>query len=180
MGVELVHLAEWGRLVAHRARLNGGVGAGGELEGDQRRVLAALVGATVGSVGALDMVNFGAIDTVPERFADRRLHVHNPHVTLMRTTVDENRQIGEFIAAKLNACPGPVRFLLPEGGVSLIDAPGQPFHDPEADEALFAAIEANVEQTDDRTVARVAANINDEDFVLAALTAFGEVMGEAG
>ena len=106
----------------------------------------------VGSVGAVDMVNFGALDTVPAEFADRTLHVHNPQVTLMRTTPAENVQIGEFIAAKLNACNGPVRFLLPEGGVSLIDAPGQPFHDPEADEALFAAIESNVEETADRTV----------------------------
>ena len=95
----------------------------------------------------------------------------------MRTTPEENTAIGEFIAAKLNACEGPVRFLLPEGGVSLIDAPGQPFHDPVADDALFAAIESNVVQTDDRVVRRVAANINDEDFVQAVLVAFDEVMG---
>ncbi|MGI9645427.1 MAG: Tm-1-like ATP-binding domain-containing protein [Ilumatobacteraceae bacterium] len=134
----------------------------------------------VGSVGAVDMVNFGGLDTVPAEFADRNLHVHNPQVTLMRTTPEENVLIGEFIAAKLNACDGPVRFLLPEGGVSLIDAPGQPFHDPEADEALFAAIEANVEQTADRTVSRVAANINDDDFADAVLAAFDDVMGGAG
>jgi uncharacterized protein (UPF0261 family) len=131
----------------------------------------------VGSVGAVDMVNFGALETVPKEFADRNLHVHNPQVTLMRTTPEENTAIGEFIAAKLNACEGPVRFLLPEGGVSLIDAPGQPFHDPVADDALFAAIESNVVQTDDRVVRRVAANINDEDFVQAVLVAFDEVMG---
>jgi uncharacterized protein (UPF0261 family) len=130
----------------------------------------------VGSVGALDMVNFGPPDTVPTRFAKRNLHVHNPQVTLMRTTAKENAAIGEFIAAKLNACEGPVRFLLPEGGVSMIDAPGQTFHDPEADEALFSAIEASVVQTDDRTVTRVAANINDEAFVTAALSAFDDVM----
>jgi uncharacterized protein (UPF0261 family) len=130
----------------------------------------------VGSVGALDMVNFGAPDTVPARFADRNLYVHNPQVTLMRTTPSENQAIGEFIAAKLNACDGPVRFLLPEGGVSMIDAPGQPFYDPEADEALFSAIEANVVQTDDRIVSRVAANINDEVFVAAMLSAFDDVM----
>lgn len=130
----------------------------------------------VGSVGALDMVNFGPPDTVPAHFAGRNLHVHNPQVTLMRTTPNENRAIGEFIAAKLNACNGPVRFLLPEGGVSMVDAPGQPFYDPEADEALFSAIEANVIQTDDRIVSRVAANINDEMFVAAALSAFDDVM----
>ena len=130
----------------------------------------------VGSVGALDMVNFGSPDTVPTRFSDRNLYVHNPQVTLMRTTASENKEIGEFIAAKLNNCKGPVRFLLPEGGVSMIDAPDQPFYDPEADEALFAAIEANVVQTDDRVVTRVAANINDEAFVIAALAAFDDVM----
>ncbi|MGA9278661.1 MAG: Tm-1-like ATP-binding domain-containing protein, partial [Ilumatobacter sp.] len=132
----------------------------------------------VGSVGAVDMVNFGAVDTVPAEFADRTLHVHNPQVTLMRTTPEENTAIGEFIAAKLNACTGPVRFLLPEGGVSMIDAPGQPFHDPDADAALFAAIEANVEQTANRSVHRVDANINDEAFVQATLAAFADVMEE--
>jgi uncharacterized protein (UPF0261 family) len=130
----------------------------------------------VGSVGAVDMVNFGALDTVPEKFRDRNLHVHNDQVTLMRTTRDENVAIGEFIAKKLNACDGPVRFLLPEGGVSLIDAPGQPFHDPDADAALFAAIETNVEQTENRIVTRIPANINDETFVQAALAALDDVM----
>jgi uncharacterized protein (UPF0261 family) len=134
----------------------------------------------VGSVGAVDMVNFGALDTVPAEFSGRNLHVHNPQVTLMRTTPAENTAIGEFIAQKLNACDGPVRFLLPEGGVSLIDAPGQPFHDPEADNALFAAIEANVVQTPDRVVSRVPANINDEEFVQAALAAFDDVMEGPG
>lgn len=131
----------------------------------------------VGSVGAVDMVNFGARDTVPAKFDNRNLHVHNSQVTLMRTTVEENTAIGEFIAEKLNTCNGPVRFLLPQGGVSMIDAPGQPFHDPEADAALFAAIEANVEQTPDRVVTRVPANINDEAFVQASLDAFADVMG---
>ena len=78
----------------------------------------------VGSCGALDMVNFGAWDTVPERFKGRRLYRHNPTVTLMRTTVDECRAIGAFLADKLNAMTGPVRFLIPEGGVSSIDRPG--------------------------------------------------------
>ncbi len=91
----------------------------------------------VGSVGALDMVNFGPRDTVPARFAARRFVLHNPNVTLMRTTVDENRAMGHWIAGRLNLMQGPVRFLLPTGGVSMLDAPGQPFHDPEADSALF-------------------------------------------
>ena len=131
----------------------------------------------VGSCGALDMVNFGAKSTLPAEFSDRLLHVHNPEVTLMRTTVDENVAFGEFIAGKLNACAGPVRFLLPEGGVSLLDTPGQAFWDPDADAALFTTIEELVEQTADRQVQRVPCNINDADFVAAALGAFDEVTG---
>ena len=98
----------------------------------------------VGSVGALDMVNFGPRDTVPEKFRGRNLVVHNPNVTLMRTTRDENRMFGAWIGERLNAMRGPVRFLLPEGGVSGIDLPGKPFYDPEADNALFEAIEKTV------------------------------------
>jgi uncharacterized protein (UPF0261 family) len=143
---------------------------------DRMDVIARTKIPYVGSVGAVDMVNFGAAATVPPQFADRTLHVHNPQVTLMRTTVDENVAVGEFIARKLNACNGPVRFLLPEGGVSLIDAEGQPFHDPEADEALFTAIEANVDQTADRVVIRVPANINDEAFIDAVMACFDDVM----
>ena len=94
----------------------------------------------VGSCGALDMVNFWAMETVPARFRDRTLHVHNPNVTLMRTTPEECARIGRFIVEKLNRMEGPVRFLIPEGGVSLIDAPGQPFWDPAADRALFDTI----------------------------------------
>ena len=86
----------------------------------------------VGSVGACDMVNFGALDTVPERFRGRNLYVHNPQVTLMRTTAGgERRRSAAGSATRLDACPGPLRFLLPEGGVSVIDAPGKPFHDPD-------------------------------------------------
>jgi uncharacterized protein (UPF0261 family) len=131
----------------------------------------------IGSVGAIDMVNFGAVDTVPERFAGRRLHVHNPQVTLMRTTPEENVAIGRFIADRLNQCDGPVRFLLPEGGVSMLDAPGQPFHDPEADRALFETIERAVRPTPDRIVDRVDANINDEAFAERVLAYAAEVVG---
>ncbi len=79
----------------------------------------------VGSCGALDMVNFGAMETVPERYRGRKFYPHNPQVTLMRTTVEENARQGEWIAARLNQCQGPVRFLIPEGGVSALDAPGR-------------------------------------------------------
>jgi uncharacterized protein (UPF0261 family) len=125
------------------------------------------------------MVNFGAVESVPAEFGDRLFHVHNPQVTLMRTTVDENKQFGTFIASKLNECEGPVRFLLPEGGVSLLDAAGQAFFDPEADEALFSTIEAEVNQTKYRQVVRVPHPINHPKFGAAALAAFHEIVGRA-
>ncbi|PSJ56739.1 ABC transporter permease [Kumtagia ephedrae] len=130
----------------------------------------------VGSVGALDMVNFGPRDTVPERFRSRKFVIHNPNVTLMRTTRDENRAFGAWIGERLNRMNGPVRFLLPEGGVSLLDAPGQAFFDPEADEALFEAIERTVRVSPTRQVMRVKANINDPVFVDAAVAAFEGIM----
>jgi uncharacterized protein (UPF0261 family)/ABC-type branched-subunit amino acid transport system ATPase component len=129
----------------------------------------------VGSCGALDMVNFGAWDAVPERFRGRTLYRHNPSVTLMRTTPDECRAIGEFIAAKLNAMRGPVRFLIPEGGVSAIDKPGQPFHSPEADRALFAALEQNFRAGPQRRLHRLPLHINDEAFAEALVAAWQEV-----
>jgi uncharacterized protein (UPF0261 family) len=129
----------------------------------------------VGSCGALDMVNFGAPDTVPARYADRLFYQHNSQVTLMRTNREECQRIGEFLAGKLNACAGPVRFLLPEGGVSLLDAPGQPFHDPSADQALFATLERLVTQTADRRLIRLPHNINDPRFADALVAAFEEV-----
>jgi uncharacterized protein (UPF0261 family)/ABC-type branched-subunit amino acid transport system ATPase component len=129
----------------------------------------------VGSVGALDMVNFGARDTVPERFRQRRFYQHNASVTLMRTTPDECRAIGEFLAAKCNAMRGPVRLLIPEGGVSAIDKPGQPFHDSEADRALFAAIEQNFRAAQNRKLVRLPHHINDEAFADALVAAWREV-----
>jgi uncharacterized protein (UPF0261 family) len=112
---------------------------------------------------------------VPERFKGRKLHRHNPTVTLMRTTVEENRAIGEFLARKLNAMAGPVRFLIPEGGVSMIDRPGQPFHDPEADRALFEAIERGFRAGADRELKRLPHNINDEAFADALVAAWRDV-----
>ena len=129
----------------------------------------------VGSCGALDMVNFGAWDSVPERFRNRTLYRHNPTVTLMRTTVDECRAIGEFIVAKLNAMTGPVRFLIPEGGVSAIDRPGQPFHDEAADRALFGAIEQGFRAGVNRRLVRLPLHINDEAFAEALVVAWREL-----
>ncbi len=129
----------------------------------------------VGSCGALDMVNFGAFESVPERFRSRRLYRHNPTVTLMRTTVDECRAIGEFIAGKLNAMTGPVRFLIPEGGVSAIDRPGQPFHDPDADRMLFGTIETLFRPGPQRRLQRLPLHVNDEAFADALVAAWREV-----
>ncbi len=151
--------------------------AGGTLSAGPTRldVFARHALPYVGSCGALDMVNFGAWDTVPDRFKSRKLYRHNPTVTLMRTTVDENRAIGEFIVAKLNAMRGPVRFLIPGGGVSAIDKPGQPFHDPEADRVLFATIEGLFRTGPDRKLQCLPLHINDEAFADALVAAWREV-----
>ncbi len=151
--------------------------AGGTLSAGPTRldVFARHALPYVGSCGALDMVNFGPWDTVPERFKVRTLYRHNTTVTLMRTTAAENRAIGEFIATKLNAMRGPVRFLIPEGGVSAIDRPGQPFHDPEADRALFTAIEQNFRGSNDRKLIRLPLHINDEAFADALVAAWREI-----
>ena len=130
----------------------------------------------VGSCGALDMVNFGAMETVPAQYRDRLLYVHNPQVTLMRTTPEECARIGAWIAERLNRCDGPVRFLLPEGGVSAIDAPGQPFYDPTADASLFQALEATVRQTDRRRLIRRPENVNDPGFAHALAAEFRDIM----
>ena len=129
----------------------------------------------VGSCGALDMVNFQAMDTVPEKFRGRNLYAHNPQVTLMRTTAEENRKFGGFIAAKLNRMQGPVRFLLPLGGVSLIDAPGKPFHDPAADKALFETIEREFKPGTNRKLIKLDLNINDPSFANALVDNFLEI-----
>jgi uncharacterized protein (UPF0261 family) len=133
----------------------------------------------VGSVGALDMVNFHAKETVPEKFRRRNLYVHNPNVTLMRTTAEENEAMGKWIGERLNRMDGPVRFLIPEGGVSLIDAPGKPFHDPEADRALFETLARVVRQTPSRRMISLACNINDRQFADALVESFRDAVEEA-
>jgi uncharacterized protein (UPF0261 family) len=133
----------------------------------------------IGSVGALDMVNFGAPDTIPERYRQRKFHVHNPQVTLMRTTPDENDRMGRWIGERLNQMDGVVRFFLPEGGVSALDAQGQPFWDPDADAALFKALERTVRQTGNRQLIRVKRNINDSEFASTIVGAFRPLLGRA-
>ncbi|WP_163577116.1 Tm-1-like ATP-binding domain-containing protein [Halomonas faecis] len=153
--------------------LMGGIFSAGETRLD---VLAQADLPYVGSCGALDMVNFAGPETLPERYRQRRLYEHNPQITLMRTTAEENAQMGRWIGEKLNRCRGPLRFLLPEGGVSALDAPGQPFHDPQADAALFAALEATVRQTPERRLIRCPWHINDPEFAAMAVAEFHELM----
>ncbi len=127
------------------------------------------------SLGALDMVNFGSRETVPPEFRERRLHVHNSQVTLMRTTAEENRQFARWMAAKINRSIAPFMLLIPEKGVSMLDAPEQPFYDPAADRALFEELEAAIDASPTRRIRRVPAHINDPQFAEALLAAFNEI-----
>jgi uncharacterized protein (UPF0261 family) len=130
----------------------------------------------VGSVGALDMVNFGAPDTVPERYRGRTLYEHNAQVTLMRTTPDECRAAARFLAAGLNACAGPVRLLVPTAGVSALDVAGGPFADPEATAALLDTLRAELQQTDDRRLVETDLHVNDPEFAAMLVANLHEVM----
>jgi uncharacterized protein (UPF0261 family) len=127
------------------------------------------------SCGALDMVNFGARDTVPPRFEDRNLYVHNPSVTLMRTTPEECAELGRRIARKLSAATGPTALFLPLGGVSMIDAEGQPFHDPEADAALFDALREGLDGHVE--LVEMDCNVNDPEFAAAMVDKLDQYMG---
>jgi uncharacterized protein (UPF0261 family) len=142
--------------------------------GPDRLNAAARAGVPqVVSVGATDMVNFGPPETVPERFRQRLFHQHNPSVTLMRTTADENRSMGEEIARKVSASRGPAAIMLPLRGVSAIDGPGQPFDDPAAREALFAAIREHCGATE---CDELDLHINDAGFAQAAAAKLLELM----
>jgi uncharacterized protein (UPF0261 family) len=120
------------------------------------------------------MVNFWAPETVPERYRDRNLYKWNPNVTLMRTTPEENWQLGEIIARKLNASTGPVAVLLPLRGVSQLDSDGNPYWWPEADGALYDALRANLRSGIE--VVEVDANVNDHAFADAATAKLLELM----
>ncbi|MFK8032753.1 MAG: Tm-1-like ATP-binding domain-containing protein, partial [Hyphomicrobiales bacterium] len=148
--------------------------AGGVFPADKDRFGASIRAGIpyIGSCGALDMVNFAAPETVPEKYRNRNLYEHNPQITLMRTTPEENRQMGQWIGARLNLMTGPVRFFLPEGGVSLLDAPGMAFRDPKANAALFEALELTVRQTSNRQLIRVPNNINDPEFAELVVQTF--------
>jgi uncharacterized protein (UPF0261 family) len=137
---------------------------GGVLSAGPDRLTAAgsLGIPQVVSLGALDMVNFGPRGTVPAQFRDRRLYEHNASVTLMRTSVEECRELGRMLAGKLNAAAGPTTVFVPRGGVSMIDVPGGAFHDPVADEALFDALLAGLDPRIE--VVDLPVDINDPTF----------------
>jgi uncharacterized protein (UPF0261 family) len=134
--------------------------------GPERMEMAGGLGLPqVVSLGAMDMCNFGPLDTVPEAFRDRNLYVHNAAVTLMRTTPEECRQLGDIMATKLNRALGPVTVFIPAEGFSMIDAPGGPFFDPVADGALIEALRAGLRR--DIEVVEMATGINDATFATA-------------
>jgi uncharacterized protein (UPF0261 family) len=130
------------------------------------------------SVGAMDMVNFGAIDTIPAKFKERNLYKHNPSTTLMRTTVDENKQLGEIIAGKLNMSKSSTTLMLPLKGVSMIDQEGQAFYGKEEDEMLFNTLKSNI-NSDKVDIIEMNNNINDEEFALAAAKKLIELIYES-
>ena len=140
---------------------------GGVLSAGENRLEAAAENGIpqVVTTGALDMVNFGPYDTVPEKFSDRNLYKHNENVTLMRTDKEENKKLGKILAEKLNKSePGKTEVFLPLHGVSMIDAEGQPFYGPEEDEILFDQIEKNL--SDNIKLHKENNNINDEEFAV--------------
>jgi len=112
--------------------------------------------------GCVDMVNFWAPDTVPEKYKDRLFYHWNPNVTLMRTTAEENAEMGRIFAEKANKSGGPVAFFLPLKGVSMLDAPGKEFWSPEADQALYDALKKDLRP--DIPVIEMDNNVNDDEF----------------
>lgn len=150
--------------------VGGILGAGPtRLEAAARRGVPAIV-----TPGCLDMVNFGAPETVPQRFQGRRFYHHNPQVTLMRTLPEEARTIGRAIAEKLNLSTGPVKVLLPLRAISIISAPGQPFHDPAADAALFDALKSGLRK--DIPVKEYDLEINSPEFAAACAGSLLEML----
>lgn len=127
------------------------------------------------STGALDMVNFAAIESVPKEFQDRNLYKHNPTVTLMRTTVEENRQLGLILSEKLNMAKSPTVLMLPLRGVSMIDVEGQPFYGVEEDQMLFSTLREHIDR-DVVELIEIDSDINDQKFAIAAAKKLIELM----
>jgi uncharacterized protein (UPF0261 family) len=152
---------------------------GGVLSAGPNRLEAA--GANripqVVSTGALDMVNFGVYESVPKEFADRNLHRHNPTVTLLRTNVKENRELGRILAEKVNEAAGPVAVGLPLNGVSQIDVEGEDFYDSEADKALYEAIREHLDSSVE--LIEMENNINDEEFAITLAQRLDQLLTES-
>jgi uncharacterized protein (UPF0261 family) len=126
--------------------------------------------------GAIDLVTFGPPDTVPTVFRDRRLHQHNPTATVIRTTIEENEQLGKIIAEKLNRAKGPTIFMMPMKGLSLIGTEGQPFCDAEADAAFLKSLKRNL--SDKVKLIEMDTDINDEEFATKAANLLLENLGK--
>lgn len=156
--------------------LVGGVFSAGP---DRLTAAAAADIPQVVSVGALDMVNFGPKDTVPERFSDRNLYVHNPSITLMRTTPEECHELGTRLARRVSATTGPAAVFLPLKGVSAIAVPDAPFHDPAADDALFDAIRSELDR-DRVELVEMDTDVNDPAFAAAAVAKLHGFIGGMG
>ncbi|PSS06050.1 UPF0261 protein like [Actinidia chinensis var. chinensis] len=127
------------------------------------------------SVGALDMVNFGAINTIPSNFQQRKIYKHNDQVSLMRTTADENKKFAAFIANKMNKSSSKICVCLPEKGISALDAPGKPFYDPEATSALIDELRRVIQTNEDRQVKVLPYHINDLEFVNEVVDSFIQI-----
>jgi uncharacterized protein (UPF0261 family) len=151
---------------------------GGVMPGGEDRLNAAAVAGIpqVVSTGACDMVNFGPLATVPRRFQNRNLYIYNENVTLMRTTAEECTHIGAALGEKLSACTGRAAVLLPTGGVSAIDREGEVFYDPEADRALFDALQEKLSDRPDIPVRECSCHINDPEFAEEAVQTFLELV----
>jgi uncharacterized protein (UPF0261 family) len=145
--------------------------------GPERLTAAGRAGLPqVVSLGALDMVNFGPRETVPPTFEGRNLYVHNPTVTLMRTSAEECRELGREVGRKVSAATGPTALFVPLKGVSMIAVEGQPFHDPAADEALLAGL---AETRGDVEVHELDLDVNDERFAVAMADRLHEMITAA-
>ncbi|AHI00767.1 Tm-1-like ATP-binding domain-containing protein [Kutzneria viridogrisea] len=153
---------------------------GGVLTAGPRRLTAAARNGVpqVVSAGALDMVNFGPLDSVPARFTGRTTHVHNPSVTLVRTTGPELAELGRRIAAKLSASTGPTAFFLPKRGFSALDAPGGPFHDPAANAEFAEQLRSGL-ATSTVELHELDQHVNDAEFAVAAAERLHELIRES-
>ncbi|KAL8160457.1 hypothetical protein V2J09_001994 [Rumex salicifolius] len=151
--------------------------AGGVMACDSTRFEAILEKKIplVLSVGALDMVNFGARDTIPSKFHERKIHEHTDQVTLMRTTADENKKFASFIADKLNTGSSKISVCLPKNGVSALDAPGKPFYDPDTTEILITELQRSIQTNEDRQVKVYPFHINDPEFAEVLAESFLDI-----